>query len=91
MKNKELVMKAYAVVAISITAFFNHVAAAGETSISDPIADYLAMQVPDRSEYVGTLELIKRVKIDVDGDGNNEIFIGRWYRQGRKKGVSPHH
>lgn len=48
--------------------------------IQDPIADYLAMQVPDRFEYVGTPEFIQRVKVDVDGDGTDEIFVGTWYR-----------
>jgi hypothetical protein len=48
--------------------------------IQDPIADYLAMQVPDRSEYVGALQFIKRVNIDVDGDGTDEVFVGTWYR-----------
>jgi len=50
------------------------------SSIQDPIEDYLRMQVPARSDYVGTLEFVKRVKLDVDGDGNDEVFIGTPYR-----------
>lgn len=48
--------------------------------IPDPIRDYLSLQVPERSEFIGTLEFIQRVKVDVDGDGADEIFIGTWYR-----------
>lgn len=48
--------------------------------IQDPIADFLAMNVPDRIEYAGTPELVRRVKIDVNGDGNDEVFIGVPYR-----------
>lgn len=46
----------------------------------DPMADFLAMNVPDRIEYSGTPEVVKRIKIDVNGDGNPEIFIGVPYR-----------
>jgi len=55
------------------------------TPIQDPISDYLTMQVPDRLEYIGTPEIIKRVKIDVDGDGKDEIFIGAWYKYSGSK------
>lgn len=48
--------------------------------IQDPITDYLSLQVPDRSEFIGTLEFVRRVKVDVDGDGKDETFIGTWYR-----------
>ena len=58
------------------------------TPIQDPIADYLAMQVPDRLEYVGTPEIVKRVKIDVDGDGKNEVFIGTCYKYSGSKEAS---
>ncbi|MEI6834990.1 MAG: hypothetical protein WCL28_13470 [bacterium] len=44
--------------------------------IQDPIADFLSMNVTDRIEYSGTPEVVRRVKIDVDGDGNAEVFIG---------------
>src|SRR6202790_5584959 len=47
---------------------------------ADPIADYLAMRVPDRMSNVGHLLIIKRVEIDLEGNGKNEIFIGTWYR-----------
>jgi hypothetical protein len=61
------------VLLLSVSAF-----AAGP--IQDPVADYLTMQVSDRSEYVGALEFIRSVKIDVDGDGTDEVFVGTWYR-----------
>ena len=48
--------------------------------IRDPIEDYLTMQVPARSDYVGTLEFVQRVKLDLDGDEKNEVFIGTSYR-----------
>lgn len=48
--------------------------------IQDPVADYLAMQVPDRTDFIGTLDHVDRVKIDVDGDGNDEVFIGAPYK-----------
>lgn len=47
--------------------------------IEDPIADYLAMRVPDRTDYIGTLNHVDRVKVDVDGDATNEVFIGTPY------------
>jgi hypothetical protein len=56
--------------------------------IKEPIADYLGMQVPDRFEFVGTLETIQRVTIDVNGDGTDEIFIGTWYRHSGSKELS---
>lgn len=60
-------------------------AAAAANPIQDPIADYLLMQVPDRFEYVGTLEFLQHVKIDVDGDGTDEVFVGTWYRHSGSK------
>jgi hypothetical protein len=48
--------------------------------IKDPIADYLAMKVPDRIENSGGLWVIKKVEVDIQGDGNPEIFVGTWYR-----------
>jgi hypothetical protein len=70
------------IISFAITLIYTFVlsGALARGSIQDPIADYLAMQVPDRSDYVGALEFIKRVKIDVDGDGKNEVFVGTWYR-----------
>jgi hypothetical protein len=53
----------------------------GETLIQDPIADYLAMKVPDRNENAGRLLIVKRVEVDVANDGQKEVFIGTWYRK----------
>jgi hypothetical protein len=55
-------------------------AAVGESPISDPIADYLAMNVPDRVANVGKLLVLKKVEVDLDGNGKNEVFVGTWYR-----------
>jgi hypothetical protein len=49
--------------------------------IIDPIADYLAMNVPDRAENVGRLLVLKRVEIDIDGNGKPIVFVGTWYRK----------
>jgi hypothetical protein len=55
--------------------------ARGEVSpIQDPIADYLAMRVPERTDYIGTLDHVDRVKVDVDGDESDEVFIGAPYQ-----------
>jgi hypothetical protein len=48
--------------------------------IHDPIADYLKMNIPDRREYIGTLDHVSSARIDVDGDGKDEVFIGAPYR-----------
>ncbi len=48
--------------------------------IQDPIADYLAMQVADRVINAEPLLVIKKVEVDVAGDGNPLVFIGTWYR-----------
>ena len=50
-------------------------------NIRDPVADYLAMKVPDRAENAGGLLVLKKVEVDVDGDGIPEVFIGTWYRK----------
>jgi hypothetical protein len=55
-------------------------AAANGQNIKDPIAHYLAMKVPDRVENTGGLLVIKRVDVDIDGDGTPEVFVGTWYR-----------
>ena len=47
----------------------------------DPIADYLAMKVPDRVQNTGGLWVIKKVEVDIQGDGNPDIFVGTWYRK----------
>jgi hypothetical protein len=54
--------------------------ALAEPPITDPITDYLAMNVPDRIANVGRLLVIKKVEIDMEGDGKNDVFIGTWYR-----------
>src|SRR6516162_11437535 len=48
----------------------------GNEPITDPIADYLAMDVPDRVSNAGHLLIIKRVEVDLEGNGKNEIFVG---------------
>jgi hypothetical protein len=48
--------------------------------ITDPIADYLAMNVPDRKANVGRLLVIKKVEIDMEGNGKTDVFVGTWYR-----------
>jgi len=50
-------------------------------NIKDPIADYLAMKVPDRTQNTGGLWVIKTVEVDIDGDGSPEILVGTWYRK----------
>jgi hypothetical protein len=50
-------------------------------SIQDPIADYLAMKVPDRIENAGGLFVIKKVEVDIDDHGTPEVFVGKWYRK----------
>ncbi|HEX6566241.1 MAG TPA: hypothetical protein VF020_18265 [Chthoniobacterales bacterium] len=49
--------------------------------IRDPIADYLAMTVPDRVQNTGGLWVIKKVEVDIQGDGKADIFVGTWYRK----------
>ena len=48
--------------------------------IADPIADYLSMNVPDRAENAGRLLVLKRVEVDMEGNGNPVVFVGTWYR-----------
>src|SRR5580692_2578429 len=54
--------------------------ASAEPPIQDPIADYLAMNVPDRATNVGRLLVIKEVAIDMEGNGKDDVFVGTWYR-----------
>ena len=56
------------------------VPARSDEPIADPIADYLGMNVPDRASNAGHLLLIKRVEVDLEGNGKSEIFLGTWYR-----------
>jgi hypothetical protein len=50
------------------------------TPVQDPMKDYLEMNVPDRATNVGRLLVVKRVTVDVANDGQQEVFIGTWYR-----------
>jgi hypothetical protein len=54
--------------------------ALADPPITDPVADYLAMNVPDRIANVGRLLVIKKVEIDLEGNGKNDVFVGTWYR-----------
>jgi hypothetical protein len=54
--------------------------ALADPPIIDPIADYLAMKVPDRIANVGRLLVIKKVEIDLEGNGKEDVFVGTWYR-----------
>jgi len=54
---------------------------ANSQTITDPIADYLEMKVPDRAENTGGLLILKKVEVDIDGDGSPEVFVGTWYRK----------
>jgi len=50
-------------------------------TVRDPVAEYLAMSVPDRTSNAAPLLVVKRVTVDLDGDGQREVFIGTWYRR----------
>jgi hypothetical protein len=63
----------YAILSTSTVAF-------ADPPITDPIADYLAMNVPDRIANVGRLLVVKKVEVDLEGNGKNDIFVGTWYR-----------
>ena len=54
--------------------------ASAEPPIQDPIADYLAMDVPDRITNVGRFLVIKKVAVDMEGNGKDDLFVGTWYR-----------
>ena len=49
--------------------------------ITDPIADYLSMNVPDRAENAGRLLVLKKVEVDMEGNGKPVVFVGTWYRK----------
>ena len=42
--------------------------------IQDPIADYLAMNVPDRITNVGRFLVIKKVAVDMEGNGKDDLL-----------------
>jgi hypothetical protein len=48
--------------------------------VADPIADYLSMNVPDRTENAGRLLILKKVEVDIEGNGKPVVFVGTWYR-----------
>lgn len=79
MRTKLIYMKAIGVL-LSVVANTWVMARAEANPIEDPIADYLAMRVPDRTDYIGTLDHVDRVKVDVDGDETDEVFIGTPYQ-----------
>ena len=39
------------------------------------------MKVPDRVRNTGGLWVIKKVEVDIKGDGSPDIFVGTWYRK----------
>ena len=51
-----------------------------DSLVTDPIADYLAMNVPDRVTNAGRLLVIKKVLVDLEGTGKDDVFVGTWYR-----------
>jgi hypothetical protein len=53
----------------------------GSTLIQDPMADYLAMVVPDRVMNAGPLLVVKRVTVDLSNVGEKDLFVGTWYRK----------
>lgn len=48
--------------------------------VSDPIADYLKMEVSERVDLMEPLDHLDRVSIDVNGDGRDEVFVGSPYK-----------
>ena len=54
--------------------------ALAEPPIQDPIVDYLAMNVPDRMTNVGRLLVVKKIAIDMEHNGKDDLFVGTWYR-----------
>ncbi len=49
-------------------------------SVADPIAAYLAMNIPDRARNAGRLLVLKTVEVDLKGNGDKTMFVGTWYR-----------
>src|SRR5215831_13067841 len=60
--------------------WFSTAIASADNIVPDPIADYLAMKVPDRATNAGRLLVLKKVEVDLNGDGKQEVFVGTWYR-----------
>jgi len=69
----------FVLVLAPVTWLSTAVANAGDI-VPDPIADYLAMKVPDRATNAGRLLVLKKVEVDLNGDGKKEVFVGTWYR-----------
>jgi hypothetical protein len=63
-----------------IAIVFLIVQARGGEPVPDPIADYLGMNVPDRASNAGHLLIVKRVEVDLEGNGKSDVFVGTWYR-----------
>ena len=68
---------AFVLVLVSTVLIFR---ASAEAAIQDPIVDYMAMNVPDRVTNVGRLLVIKKVEVDMEGNGKTDVFVGTWYR-----------
>jgi hypothetical protein len=68
---------AFVLVLVSTVLIFR---ASAEAAIQDPIVDYMAMNVPDRVTNVGRLLVIKKVEVDMEGNGKADVFVGTWYR-----------
>jgi hypothetical protein len=66
---------------VPLLAGFALTGARADETITDPIADYLSMNVPDRAENAGRLLVLKRVEVDMEGNGKPVVFIGTWYRR----------
>lgn len=48
--------------------------------VRDPIADYLRMDVAERVDFLAPLDHVNRVTIDVNGDKQDEVFVGAPYK-----------
>ncbi|MBV9671786.1 MAG: hypothetical protein JO076_03045 [Verrucomicrobia bacterium] len=48
--------------------------------VTDPVAAYLAMNIPDRARNAGRLLVLKTVEVDLSGKGDRTVFVGTWYR-----------
>jgi hypothetical protein len=75
-----LLMSAKFLLAIVLSVLTMCAKAFTETPVTDPIADYLAMNVPDRVTNAGRLLIIKKVQVDLEGTGKDDVFVGTWYR-----------
>jgi hypothetical protein len=47
--------------------------------ISDPVRDYLQMNVAERHEFLDSYAIIYRATCDIDNDGKNEVLVGTKY------------